>query len=185
MDSIMQWARDLSLVESFWIFTLFFVIHEFEEWNIADFEGRHFSNLPPTHSSRNARAWIGVVCAIALVWVAAASIPGLPAAYIFLPAVYVAILNALQHFYWSVRFRTPASGVVSAAFLIVPAGLYLVWRSLAEGHVASWYAASLASVIVVGLWGTIRSGRVAPPILAAIYGIGGCAVRLFQGKKAG
>lgn len=185
MNGIVTMIEGLSLRESFWIFYLFFVIHELEEWNIARFEKRFFTGLPATHSDRNARAWIGVVCLIGLLWCVAASLPSSPhiAAYIILPAIFFSAANALQHVYWSLRFRSVASGLASAVILILPSAAYLTALIIARGLVSLWYAAGLSILVVLMLAETVKSGDSAPSIVPTIYGIGARASKIVVRSK--
>ncbi len=185
VSNVMTMITRVSLNESLWIFYLFFVIHELEEWNIARFEKRVFAGLPATHNDRNARAWIGVVCMIGFAWCAAATLPSSPrvAAYIILPAIAFSAANALQHVYWSLRFRSVAPGLVSAVVLMLPSTAYLTFLIISYGLVSPWYAAGLSVLALMMLAGTVKSGDSAPSIIPAIYGIGDRASKLAHSIK--
>ncbi len=185
MNNIVTMIESVSLRESLWIFYLFFVIHELEELNIARFEKKVFAGLPATHNDRNARAWIGVVCMIGLIWCAAATLPSSPrvASYIILPAIVISAANALQHVYWSLRFRSVAPGLISAVVLILPSAAYLAFLIIGRGLVMPWYAAVLSVLALHMLAGTVKSGDSVPSIIPAIYGIGDRASNLVARMK--
>jgi hypothetical protein len=176
----------LSFLELAWIFGGFFVIHELEEWNIASFEKKMFTGLPPTHNDRNARAWIAVACLACVLWCAAATLPAnqVLAAWIIFPFVFFSLTNACQHIYWSLRFRTFASGLWSAALLILPASACLVYAALSRALVPAWYVAGLSFISAIAVGGTIRDGRKVNPVVAAVYGIGNRVARMLGGKGA-
>lgn len=185
MSDIVTLIEALSLRESIWFLYLFFVIHELEEWNIARFEKRIFTGLPATHSDRNARAWIGVVCLIGLLWCITASLPSSPriTAYIILPAIFFSAANALQHIYRSLRFRSIAPGLVSTVIFILPSAVYLTALMIARGLISPWYAAGLSILAVLMLAETVKSGDSVPSIVPAIYVIGDRASKLVVRSK--
>jgi hypothetical protein len=110
LPHVASWVQTLDIRHAFWLYSGLLVLHELEEWNIARFEKRVFTGLPAVHSDRNARAWIAVISLFVLGWCAIASLPARTnvAVAIFLPAIFMAATNALQHIVWSMRFRTPA-----------------------------------------------------------------------------
>ena len=93
MNQVLTTFGPLSFQSVLGLFVIAFVIHEIEEWNITEFERRNFVDVPATVTLRNARMWIGIVCLVALVWLAAAMLPGSStvAAYVFLPAIALAV----------------------------------------------------------------------------------------------
>jgi hypothetical protein len=183
MSAVIGWMERLSLDQAFWIYFGFFVIHELEEWNIARFEKEHFKGLPVAHTDRNARAWIGVICLIIALWRALLSLVGVPAftALAFLPVVFFALTNALQHLYWSLRFKAYASGSATALLLILPSSIYLTSRVLGLGLVPAWYVIGLSIVAALALAGTVKSGDVMPSVVATVYGIGDRTSRIALG----
>lgn len=164
----------LDFLSMLWLFLLAFIIHEIEEWNITDFERRHYVELPAIVTKRNARMWIKFICVVGIVWCTAATLPGNPklAAYVFLPAISLAFGNALQHVYWTLHFRQYAPGVISAVLLLIPISCYLFLRAVKLGYAPLWYAVVLAALIVPGLVNTVRAGNEMTPPLRAIYKLG-------------
>jgi hypothetical protein len=174
MNNILTVLESLDFLTTLWLFLLAFVLHEFEEWHITEFERRNFVGLPPSATERSARMWIAFICTVGLVWCAAATLPGIPslAAWVFLPAIAVALQNALQHAFWSVYFRQYAPGVITAVVLLIPIGGYVAAWAVRQGYVPAWYAAALAGLVAVGLVHTVRAGNRMSPFIRAIYNLG-------------
>ncbi|MEW6184526.1 MAG: HXXEE domain-containing protein [Thermodesulfobacteriota bacterium] len=119
-----------------WVFAGTFALHELEEWNILRWYRRNYVDLPPS-SDQAVRAWIVLVVLIGCIWCAAATLPGNPvfAAYVFLPAIAVALQNALQHVYWLLYFRQYAPGIVTSLFGLIPLGVFLFIRAIGDNLV--------------------------------------------------
>ena len=164
----------LEFLKMLWLLLLAFFIHEIEEWNITDFERRNFVGLPTIVTKRNARMWIKFICLVGLVWCSAATLPGNPtlAAYVFLPAIFLVLGNALQHVFWTFYFRQYAPGVVSAVLLLIPICCYVIVSAVKLGYSPRWYVAAMAVLIVVPLVHTVRAGNEMTPLVRAIYHLG-------------
>jgi hypothetical protein len=174
MSTIVTALEGTSFLSLLWIFYCVFVLHELEEWNIDRFERQHFAGLPPAATDRSARLWIGFVSLVGLLWCALATLPGdlALAAWIFLPAIAIMLMNALQHVFWSFYFRGYAPGVLTAALLVIPSGCYLAAQALAQGYAPGWYAALLAAAVLLGLAQTVRAGDRMTPLICAINDVG-------------
>ncbi len=174
MNNLVTTLEQVNFLSMLWIFYFVFVLHELEEWNIDRFEHRHFEGLSPAATDRSARLWIGFVVLVGLIWCAAATLPGNPtlAAWIFLPAVAILLMNALQHVFWAYYFRGYAPGVITAVLLLIPFGFYLIARAVAQGYVPVWYAVVLAAFVVVGVAQTVRAGNRMTPVIRAINDVG-------------
>jgi len=174
MNNIVTALEQISFLSMLWIFYFVFVLHELEEWNIDRFEHQHFEGLSPAATDRSARMWIGFVVLVGLIWCAAATLPGNPtiAAWIFLPAIAILLMNAFQHMFWSYYFRGYAPGVITAVLMLIPFGCYLVARAVAQGYVPTWYAAVWAAFVVIGFAQTVRAGDKMTPIIRSINDIG-------------
>jgi len=174
MSNILTLLEQLDFLSMLWLFLIAFVIHEVEEWNITEFERRNFVGVPATVTTKNARMWIGIICVTGSVWCAAATLPGNPtiAAYVFLPAIALALGNAMQHIFWTFYFKQYAPGVITAVVLIIPLGGYIVAIAVQQGYASLWYVAILAGLIVVPLFHTVRAGNEMTPPIRAIYGLG-------------
>ncbi|MBN1305577.1 MAG: HXXEE domain-containing protein [Anaerolineales bacterium] len=174
MIAIIHTLGSLSFMNLLWLFILSFIIHELEEWNIADFEHRNFINMPAASNTRNARGWIIFISLAAILWAAAGTLPGTPAAaaWVFLPAVILACGNALQHVYWSVYFRQYAPGLVTAVLLLLPLGSLLVWRYVQQEYAPLWYLMLWLGILGLNLAQTVIYGKRTLPLIHGIYKIG-------------
>src|SRR5512137_385488 len=143
MSNILTALEALDFLTALWLFLLAFVLHELEEWHITEFERRNFVEVPPTATGRSARMWIAFICTVGLIWCAAATLPGIPsvAAWVFLPAIALALPNALQHAFWSLYFKQYAPGVITAVALLIPIGGYVAAWAVWQGYVPLWYVA--------------------------------------------
>ncbi len=173
MSDILTAPESLKFLTALWLFLLAFVLHELEEWHITEFERRNFVEVPPTATGRSARTWIAFICAVGLVWCAAATLPGIPslAAWVFLPGIVVLLVNSFQHVYWSLRFKEYAPGVITAVVLLIPIGGYIAFWAVRQ-YVPVWYGALLAGL---GLWvfiRTVREGNRMSPIIRGVYNLG-------------
>ncbi|MBN1218742.1 MAG: HXXEE domain-containing protein [Anaerolineae bacterium] len=174
MNHILTVFEHLNFLSMLWLFLIAFVIHEVEEWNITDFERRNFVGVPATVTKKNARMWIGIVCVVGFAWCTAATLSGNPtvAAYVFLPAIALALGNALQHIFWTFYFRQYAPGLVTAVLLLIPLGGYVFIRAVQQGYAPLWYVAILAGLIALLLVHTVRAGNEMTPPIRAIYTLG-------------
>jgi hypothetical protein len=130
--------------------------------------------VPPTATGRSARMWIAFICAVGLIWCAAATLSGIPtvAAWVFLPAIVFMLSNALQHVYWSLYFKQYAPGVITAVALLIPIGGTVAAWAVWQGYVPVWYVAVLAGLGVWTLIHTVRAGNRMSPIIRAVYALG-------------
>ncbi len=174
MNTITATLGQVNFLYIVWIFFVFFVLHEFEEWNIDQFEHEHFEGIPSAATNRSAHMWILFISLAGLLWCVIATALGSPtvAAWIILPAVAVMLQNAIQHIVWSVYFRMYAPGVISAALLLIPSGSYLFARALRQGYLPIWYEMVLVMFIAVGVAQTIRAGNKMTPFIRAINNLG-------------
>ncbi len=163
----------IDFITGLWLFVVAFILHEFEEWNIVRWYHRNYVDLPPT-TDRAARTWIVFVSLVGLFWCAAATLPGDPtiAAFVLLPAVALALQNALQHVYWLFYFKQYAPGIVTAALLLIPFGVYLALRAVGERYVPVWYVGILGLLILPGLVQTAKAGNRMTPQIRRIHQLG-------------
>jgi hypothetical protein len=174
MGTILRVIEGLGFLGALWLFLLAFVLHEAEEWNITGFEHRNFVGLPLAATEKSARVWIVFICAVGLVWCAVATVSGSPtiAAFVFLPAIAMALGNALQHVYWSFYFRQYAPGIITAVVLLIPLGTYVIATAVHKGYVPMWYVAVWGVLIGFVLVQTVRAGNTMTPFVRAVYKIG-------------
>ncbi len=143
-----------------WLFPIAFALHEAEEWNILAWYHRNYEDLP-AKTNTSIRTFLVFVSIVGFVWTAIATLPGNPkvAAFVLLPAMAIAFLNALQHVYWLIYFKDYAPGVVTSLLLLIPIIGYLAVRAVQESYVPIWYVVGLAILIVPILVQTMRVGN--------------------------
>lgn len=168
-----------SFSSTLWLFVAAFVLHEVEEWNITAFERRNFVDLPATFTKTNGRAWLIFICVIAVAWCGVATLPGNPklAAFVLLPAVGMAVANALQHVFWTIYFRQYAPGVVTAVVLLLPLGVYVFVTATHRQFVPLWYVIGLAIAAAAVVGHTVWNGRRPTAPMLGIYALGGRLAR--------
>ena len=174
MSNFETTLEQIGFLNLLWVFFAFFVLHEFEEWNIDQFEHKHFESIPPAATDRSARMWILFISLVGLIWCVIATAPGSPtiAAWVILPAIAIMLQNAVQHIVWSLYFRRYAPGVISAALLLIPSGSYILTRALQQGYIPVWYAAIWTLFIVAGSVQTVMAGKKMTPLIRAINNLG-------------
>lgn len=174
MNTIINLFGQINFLHVLWLFYVCFIIHELEEWNINDFEHRNFSGAPAASTHHSARMWIGFVLLAALLWFAAATLPGKTAlaAYIIMPGIIIAMSNALQHVFWSLYFRQYAPGTVTALLLLLPLGGMIIYTALRQAYIPLWYVLLCAAPFVLMFIQTIRAGSRMVPAIKAINQLG-------------
>ena len=174
MEKWINGLAGLGFIPLIWMFLLFTVLHELEEWNINAFERRYFSGVPDFADDRSARGVIALISGVGAIWSVIAALTGDPAAaaWIFLPAVFFMVTNAFQHVYWSVRFRRYTPGLVTAVGLILPCGLWMILHAVGKGYVPAVYAGGL-TVLAAAAWiHTVRDGSRMSPFVRGAYAAG-------------
>jgi hypothetical protein len=166
MDRVASLDRErLLLVRSLWLVAGAMAAHELEEWNIARWSARNFTN----HTGITDQAiWVGlvVVTTIFVTWIHRATRMASPTAIslVALPAfALVAVGNAVQHVTWTVLFSEYAPGVVSSVLLVVPTSILAMGRMVKAGRL---FLLPIGACAV--LWATasvqiIQAGRLMQP----------------------
>ncbi len=174
MSNIAAALEQIGFPNTVWIFFACFVLHEFEEWNIDQFEHEHFEGIPPAATDRSARLWILFISLVGFIWCMVATVPGSPeiAAWVILPAIAVMLQNAIQHIVWSVYFRAYAPGVISAALLLIPSGSYILARALQQSYIPAWYAFVWVAFVAAGFAQTVKAGNKMTPFIRSINNLG-------------
>jgi hypothetical protein len=173
MNNVFTAIAQINFLSWLWIFVSTFALHELEEWNILRWYQRNYVDLPPS-SHKAVRTWIVFVILVGIIWCAVATIPGDPvfAAYVFLPAIAVAMQNALQHIFWLFHFKQYAPGIITSVFCLIPLGIYLAGRAISDNLVPIWYVGILSLLIIPGLVQTVKAkNRMTRPI-RAIHHVG-------------
>ncbi len=186
MNDLIDLIVEIGFTRALWVFGAAVVIHELEEWNISRFERTHFSEVTDVVNDRNARGVIAFISTAGLLWCAGAALTGsaAAAAWVLIPAIGFMTVNALQHVYWSIRFRAMAPGVITAVLLILPASFLLVSVVIKEGYAPVWYLAAWAVPVGLALMETVRQGARMMAVVRGVYGIGRRVAMLFCGQKS-
>jgi len=173
MGSIFVTLSQIDFLTWLWLFVIAFALHEIEEWNILRWYQRNYVDLPPS-TDKAVRVWIVLVILVGVVWCAVATLPRNPtfAAYMFLPAIAVAMQNALQHVYWLFQFRQYAPGIVTAVFFLIPLGAHLALRTVWQNYVPVWYVVIFALLLIPGLIQTVQAGNRMTKQIRAIHHLG-------------
>lgn len=155
IDSTANPAR-APLVRGLWLFAAALILHEAEEWNIAPWFERHFSNNTGIDSHA---IWVGLILMssvfVAWIWISTRFSSTIVVALVALPAVaFVAFGNALQHVAWAILFREYAPGLVTAVVLVIPSVGLVVARSARVHRGLVWYAGVL---LAIGTFGAVQT----------------------------
>ena len=173
MNNIFTTINQIDFLTWLWLFVIVFALHEVEEWNILRWYQRNYVDLPPS-TDKAVRVWIIFVILIGFVWCAVATLPGsqVLAAYVFLPAIAVAIQNALQHVYWLFYFKQYAPGIITSVFGLIPFGIYLVIRAIWQNFVPLWYVGILILLLIPSLAQTVQAKNKMTKQIRAIHHFG-------------
>jgi hypothetical protein len=153
------------LVQSLWFVAGAMAIHELEEWNIAEWGARNFTN----HSGISEQAiWVGLavitISYVSWIFVATRLRSPLIIAIVALPAVaLIAVGNSVQHITWTLLFAEYAPGVVSAVVLVIPASIHSMWRMVRVHHLLVWPIGMCAVLWIAAVRQIIGAGHVMQP----------------------
>ena len=173
MNNIFAAVNQIDFLTWLWLFVIAFALHEVEEWNILSWYQRNYVDLPPS-TNQAVRVWIIFVSLIGFVWCTVATLPGDPvlAAYVFLPAIAVAMQNALQHVYWLFYFKQYAPGIITSVFCLIPLGGYLAIQAVGQSFVPLWYVGLLLLLLLPGLVQTVQAKNRMTKQIRAIHHLG-------------
>ena len=157
----MAGVEPIAYAVAIWIFAASYALHEAEEWNSLAWHRRNFLDMPADETETSLRTFLVLASIAGFIWAAVATVWGNPsvAAFLFLPAVAIALQNALQHVYWQFSFREYAPGVVTSALLLIPGAIYLAVVAVGQHYVPLWYVVGLALLVVPGLILTVKAGH--------------------------
>ena len=173
MDNILTTINSIDFLTGLRIFVIAFAIHELEEWNILRWYQRNYVDIPPS-TNKAVRVWIAFVVLVGFIWCAVATLPGNPvfAAYVFLPAIALAMQNAFQHVFWLFYFRQYAPGIITSIFCLIPFGIYLIIRAVGQNFVSIWYVGFLMLLLIPGLIQTVQAKNRMTQQIRAIHHLG-------------
>jgi len=173
MSNILATLEKLDFLRLLWLFPIAWALHEAEEWNIMKWYHRNYTDLPPA-TDRSARTWIVFVSLVGFIWCGVAVLPGNRsfAAFVFLPAMAIALQNALQHVFWLFYFKQYAPGVITSVLLLIPIGSYIAVRAVQRGYAPIWYVGLWIVMMAPGLVQTVRAGNEMTSPVRAIHRLG-------------
>jgi len=157
-----------------WLLPVVFSLHELEEWNIMTWYRAEFAN-PPDTPDVAVRTLLVTFSLLGFLWTAVGCSLGTrrTTAYVVLPFFVPFVLaNNLQHIYWQVAFRAYAPGVLTSAFLNIPAVLLVSWHAWRNRLVAGRYVTGLYLLSLLPLVSAVRAGRVMSPAMVGIHELG-------------
>jgi len=168
---LVEWFMRLDFRRAIWIAPLVWTLHEAEEWNINNFESRHFADPGYFSLIDHPVLWIGlsVVALQGIIWTCLTAWPKNPkfAAFLTLPFfIYVSFGNVLQHVYWAFYFRGYTPGFATAVLLAGPVVIGLTAKAIRGKLIPWWYATILYLLIVPGIVSTVRAANHNPPQLS-------------------
>jgi hypothetical protein len=173
----------IDFLTGLWLFAIALTLHELEEWNILSWYQRNYVDLPPS-TNKSVRAWIIFVILLGVGWCAVATLPGHPgfAAYVFLPAIAMAMQNALQHAHWLFHFRQYAPGIFTSVFFLIPLWVYVVIQAIGQRFVPVWYISVLLLLLFPGLVHTMHAKNRMTKQVRAVHHLGIHLAGLFESR---
>jgi hypothetical protein len=169
----MEFLEGVSFSTVVWLLPIAVAIHELEEWNILGWYQRNFVELPPM-SNASTRVFLVFMSLYGFAWTAIALLFSdlRVTAFLISLAAVVFLLNALQHVYWVIAFRTYAPGVITSALLVIPVILFLGLVAGAQGLLPVWYELLLCIAVIPGLAQTAKAGNRLTGMLQGINRVG-------------
>ena len=140
-----------------WIIPIILLLHELEEWNIRGWHIRNSMDVPG-ETFLSTRMWTLFLSLFGFVWtVTAFLIPNNSiSAGVVSVLVCFTLLNALQHLIGLLRFKQYNPGLFFSTVFGIPAGLYLVYRVLAQNLLPVWVILAFLGLMLLGLAVTLK-----------------------------
>ena len=150
-----------------------FLVHELDEWRIAEWAMGRFSDLADVSAGavRVGLVAMPVLLGALLVALVATGRERLLAGVLMPTAVGLAA-NGVQHVYWWHRFGWYVPGTLTAVALLIPVCSGVAWRLARRRLVPPWYAAAWLLAFVPGLVETWGSDVVVGEQLRAVNALG-------------
>ena len=132
-----------------WLLPAAFALHELEEWNIAEWYRRYWTNVDPSMvNQRNSWTWLAFASLFGLLWTFLATCFRNPKlTFHTLLVFFIAVFShSLAHVYWLFSLGVYAPGVVTSVLLIIPLTAYVTYRAIRDDFVSPVYVAVLLAV---------------------------------------
>jgi hypothetical protein len=142
-----------------WLLPVAFALHELEEWNIAEWYQRYWTNVDPAVvNQRNSWTWLAFASLFGFFWTFLASRFRNPAImFHILLFFFIAVFShCITHVYWLFSLGVYAPGVVTSVFLIAPITASVVDRAIRDRLVSSAYVAILFALTLFPVVWAIR-----------------------------
>jgi hypothetical protein len=177
ISKILEKIDTLNVRKFIWVLPLAFMLHEAEEWRIAEWYNRNFINSPPEMTNQTTWYWLGFISMLVFIWAGLSLLPKSPlkTAYIFLPVVVLLMFqNGLQHLLWLFYFMdyAPGSGILSGSFIMLPLSSLAVLVVVRQKLVSLWYLAVLGILCLPGIITVALAGNKITPVFLKIIEFG-------------
>jgi len=129
-----------------WLLPVAFAFHELEEWNIAEWYLRYWTNVDPAMvNQRNSWTWLVFASFVGFLWTLLAVCSRNPkVTFHLLLVLFIPVFShSLAHVYWLFSLGVYAPGVVTSVVFIIPFTAYVTFRAIRDGLVSSVYAVIL------------------------------------------
>ena len=148
-----------------WLLPFAFALHELEEWNIAAWYQRYWTNVDAALvTQRNAWTWLVFASLVGFAWTAlAARFRSARVMFHVLLVFFVAVFShCFAHVYWQISLGAYAPGVVTAVLLVIPITFYVTVRAIRERLVSAFFPIALLVLTILPVLMVLRLGNRLP-----------------------
>ena len=156
MDTVLRTVPTSRLV---WLLPVAFALHELEEWNIAEWYRRYWTNVDPAIvNQRNSWTWLAFASLFGFLWtLLAVRFRNPKHTFHVLLIFFIAVFShCIAHVYWLFSLGAYAPGVVTSILLIIPITAYVTYRAIRDGLVSSTYPTVLFALTLPPIVWAIR-----------------------------
>lgn len=148
-----------------WLLPVAFALHELEEWNIAEWYRRYWTNVDlDIVNQRNSWTWLVFASLFGFLWTFLATrLRNQKIAFHILLVFFIAVFShCMAHIYWLFSFGVYAPGVVTSVLIIMPITAYVTYRAMRDGLISSAYVAVVFVLTMLPVVWAIRLGNRLP-----------------------
>ena len=148
-----------------WLLPVAFALHELEEWNIAAWYQRYWTNVDPAIvNQRNSWTWLAFASLFGFFWTFLASSFRNPTIMFHILLVFFIPVSShcLVHIYWLFSLGVYAPGVVTSITLIIPITAYVVYRAIRDRLVSPVYVVVVFALTLLPVVSVLRMGNRLP-----------------------
>lgn len=142
-----------------WLLPVAFALHELEEWNMAEWYRRYWTNVDPEIvNQRNSWTWLVFASLFGFLWTFLAMRFRNPkVAFHTLLILFAAVFShCIAHIYWLFSIGVYAPGVVTSVLLIIPITAYVTYRAIRDRLISFVYVAVLLVLTLPSIAWAIR-----------------------------